>query len=145
MHLFDAYSERLQTLLTRLDYGGIALLIAGSTFPPIVYGFACNPVPKFVYMAAISLVCGLSFVFTLLPGTDSPQYRNIRGFLFILVGLFAGVPIVQAAASKDPNIILNTCYWVAGGLIYILGALMYVARVPERFAPGKFDFFVLCV
>jgi len=87
MHLFDAYSEKLQTFLTRLDYGGIALLIAGSAFPPVVYGFACNPIPKYTYITIISLVCGSSFILTLLPGTDSPKYRNLRGFFFILVGI----------------------------------------------------------
>lgn len=87
MHLFDAYSEKLQTFLTRLDYGGIALLIAGSTFPPVVYGFACNPIPKYIYITIISLACGTSFILTLLPGTESPKYRNLRGFLFILVGI----------------------------------------------------------
>ena len=26
-----------------------------------------------------------------------------------------------------------------GGLVYIIGASLYVARIPERFKPGKFD------
>jgi len=57
--------------------------------------------------------------------------------------MFAGVPLIQATISSDPNIILNIQYWFIGGVIYLLGAFMYVARIPERFAPGKFDFFVV--
>ncbi len=43
--------------------------------------------------------------------------------------------------------------WVlASGSLYVLGALTYASRIPERFLPGKFDFwgqshqlFHLCV
>jgi len=83
-----------------------------------------------------------------------PKYRRLRGFLFIFIGLFAGVPALHASLSKysffvkikksDPNIHMNLIYWALGGAIYIAGALIYVARIPERFAPGKFDFFVFC-
>lgn len=145
LHLFDAYSEKLQSFLTRLDYGGISLLIAGSTFPPVIYGFACNPITKYTYITVISIACAASFIFTLLPGTDSPNCRKFRGLLFVFVGLLAGAPVIQGAASTDPNVILNTQYWLGGGLIYLLGALMYIARIPERFAPGKFDFFVFFI
>ena len=31
-------------------------------------------------------------------------------------------------------------YLVLSGALYIVGAGLYVARVPERFAPGRFDF-----
>ena len=32
-------------------------------------------------------------------------------------------------------------FWVfgVGGLIYIAGACIYIARIPERFRPGTFD------
>ncbi|MDR3548269.1 MAG: hemolysin III family protein [Candidatus Pacebacteria bacterium] len=37
---------------------------------------------------------------------------------------------------------LDLSCWVAGALIYLFGAVLYIARIPERFAPGRFDFFV---
>ena len=141
-HLFSAYSENAQAFLSRLDYGGISLLIAGSTFPPVIYGFACNSIPKFIYLTFITVACLGAFITTLIPGADTPKYRRLRGFLFIFVGLCAGVPAVQASITNDPNIIINLYNWVVGGAIYIIGALIYVARIPERFAPGKFDYIV---
>jgi adiponectin receptor len=42
-HLFHCYNEKLFNLLSRFDYSGIAILICGSTYPPIIYGFACTP------------------------------------------------------------------------------------------------------
>lgn len=41
-HLFSAYSKKLDNILNRLDYAGIAVLIAGSCFPIYYYMFACS-------------------------------------------------------------------------------------------------------
>jgi len=141
-HLFCAYGRKVQALLSRLDYGGISLLIAGSAFPPVAYGFACNPIPRISYLIIISSTCAAAFAMTLMPGADAPKYRKMRGFLFIFVGLFAGVPTVHSVIINDPNIIINIDYWAIGGIVYITGALIYVARIPERFSPGTFDFIV---
>jgi adiponectin receptor len=141
-HLFNVYNEKFQTFLSRLDYGGISFLIAGSAFPPVIYGFACNPLPKIFYSTIISTTCLTAFILTLMPGADLPKYRRMRGFLFIFVGLFAGVPVIHTSASNDPNILLYGFYFALGGAIYVTGALIYVARIPERFAPGTFDFIV---
>lgn len=32
--------------------------------------------------------------------------------------------------------------WGIGGAIYILGAILYMCRFPEKWYPNKFDFFV---
>jgi hypothetical protein len=32
--------------------------------------------------------------------------------------------------------------WAVGGVTYIVGAIIYMARVPERWFPNRFDFFV---
>eukprot|EP00826_Nyctotherus_ovalis_P013041 TRINITY_DN1348_c0_g1_i5.p1 TRINITY_DN1348_c0_g1~~TRINITY_DN1348_c0_g1_i5.p1 ORF type:complete len:192 (+),score=23.67 TRINITY_DN1348_c0_g1_i5:406-981(+) len=139
-HLFSAYGNKLQAFLSRLDYGGISLLIAGSAFPPVIYGFACNPIPRIFYILVVSTTCIAAFVTTLMPGAETSKYRRMRGFLFIFVGLFAGVPAVHAAIASDPNVIISIGYWAVGGAVYIAGALIYVARIPERLSPGTFDF-----
>ena len=38
-HLFACHSEECHSTLSRLDYGGIVILIGGSTIPPYIYGF----------------------------------------------------------------------------------------------------------
>lgn len=40
-HLFYVKSYKASSLLSRMDYAGISILIAGSTFPPHYYGFYC--------------------------------------------------------------------------------------------------------
>lgn len=32
-------------------------------------------------------------------------------------------------------------FLVCGGALYILGACLYMARIPERLSPGTFDYF----
>jgi adiponectin receptor len=41
-HLCLAFNERVINFLSRLDYAGISLLIAGSCYPPYYYFFYCN-------------------------------------------------------------------------------------------------------
>ena len=141
-HLFCVHSQKVQSWLSRFDYSGIAILITGSSFPPLVYGYACSPGFKYTYLILISSFCIIAFVVTLLPNTDKPEYRKLRGFLFIIVGLMAGIPGIHAGITSNPEILVRLFFWALGGAIYVGGALLYVARIPERFAPGKFDFFV---
>lgn len=96
-HLFNALSPAAQTILSRLDYGAVALLIFGSSIPPIVYGFACDKTLMFTYMAITSFFCLLTFVVNMLPSADKPKYRWLRGTLFVIVGLLAGATPAHAA------------------------------------------------
>ena len=41
-HLFSVHSEKYFQLLSRLDYGGISLLILGSCYPPYYYYLFCK-------------------------------------------------------------------------------------------------------
>ncbi|MFM7851751.1 MAG: hemolysin III family protein [Flammeovirgaceae bacterium] len=40
-HLCFIRSEIILKVLSRLDYGGISILIMGTAYPPIMYIFAC--------------------------------------------------------------------------------------------------------
>jgi adiponectin receptor len=41
-HLMYVRSENTQKMLSRLDYGGISVLIFGTTIPVIIYAFPCQ-------------------------------------------------------------------------------------------------------
>lgn len=129
--------------MSRFDYSGIAILIAGSTYPPIVYGFACSFGLKLMYIILISTSCIFTFIITILPNSEGPAYRKVRGILFIVVGLLAGVIPVHAAITNNPDILIRLFYWALGGIVYVAGGMIYVARMPERCWPGRFDYIVL--
>lgn len=35
---------------------------------------------------------------------------------------------------------MSVSLWILGGAIYIAGACIYILRMPEKIAPGKFDY-----
>lgn len=45
-HLFFVYSPNASSLLARLDYAGITILIFGSAMPATNYLYACNEVAR---------------------------------------------------------------------------------------------------
>lgn len=55
----------------------------------------------------------------------------------------AGVPafIMVFNFREGEMLVKDPFNYALGGIIYILGAAMYVIRVPERFLPGRFDIF----
>ena len=115
-------------------------MIAGSAFPPIVYGFACYTADQTIYLTSISVSCLCALIMTFLPKADQPKYRKFRGFVFLLVGLLAGLPMFHAWTLGTPH--MDKLFWIAGGICYLIGASLYVSRFPERFFPGSFDYFV---
>jgi len=146
-HLMFIKSEKISTILSRLDYGGISILIAGSSYPPIYYAYACEPVIKerIILMTIISVSCFICFTVTMMPKFDQPKYRPCRGMMFIILGVSAGVPFTYFYIQKptDTGKFLlpefDISPWIYGGLMYIGGAVLYVTRTPERFFPRKFD------
>jgi adiponectin receptor len=83
-----------------MDYGGVNILTLGSTFPPIVYGFACYPYIMILYLSISTFFCVSSFVITLIPGGDQPAFRKLRGILFVVVGLIAGASPLHSAIAQ---------------------------------------------
>lgn len=95
-HLFHIHSQTAAEIFSRLDYGGICILIMGSSYPPILYPFACRPVfeARNLFLALITSTCAAAFVVTMMPSMNQPKYRAFRGFLFIILGLSAAAPLI---------------------------------------------------
>lgn len=49
-HLFNAYDQKVNEILNKLDFGGIAILIVGSCYPPNYYVFYCHFSKLFLYI-----------------------------------------------------------------------------------------------
>lgn len=52
-HWFSCWNEKVNNYLSRLDYGGISFLIAGSCMPPYFYSFYCEETIMFAYAYSI--------------------------------------------------------------------------------------------
>ena len=59
--------------------------------------------------------------------------------MYIILGLGAGA-IFFIFMAMEPYITANRGWvYALGGYIYIQGAIIYMLKCPERWAPGKFD------
>jgi adiponectin receptor len=85
----------------------------------------------------MSILC---FVTTLIKQFDKPKFRPIRALMFVLAGLSIIVTFIVIRVWPNENKVETDLYFYAlGGAIYIIGAGIYTARVPERCKPGTFD------
>lgn len=141
-HTVCCHSEHVSRLFCKLDYVGISLLTVGSFVPWIYYGFYCDRTPKMVYLTIISVLGIGTIVVTMLDKFSEPALRPVRALLFVCLGGFGLVPtlhfLLQSGWSTGMTEASIHRVIIMGGL-YILGAVLYGCRIPERFLPGKFD------
>eukprot|EP00457_Paulinella_chromatophora_P004514 gb/GEZN01004526.1/.p1 GENE.gb/GEZN01004526.1/~~gb/GEZN01004526.1/.p1 ORF type:complete len:590 (-),score=43.54 gb/GEZN01004526.1/:182-1897(-) len=137
-HLFLAVSQQAFSLFQTLDYAGIVLLIGGSTFPVIYYGFFCRPLLQGLYLSFLTSLCILVFTVLLLPRFKDEEYRLYKVGLFVSQALsgVCGVFHFMLLEGEVPTIFW---YLLAMGTLYLSGAAIYLLRCPESCVPGKFD------
>ncbi|PWN32913.1 HlyIII-domain-containing protein [Meira miltonrushii] len=143
-HTLHCHSEKVSKSYNKLDYIGIVAMIVGSFLPMIHYGFHCHPNLQLLYSVMIVTLGGAAAYTVLAQKFSSPAYRPIRTSVFIALGLSAIFPVTHILAMYGHETVTRTMglhYLVAGGALYIVGACMYMARIPERFSPGTFDLF----
>lgn len=145
-HLFGVYSEKLYKILSKLDYGGILFLIAGSCYPPYYFFYYCEPTFQKIYLSFITIFSICVFIYSLTPSFTNKSHRKIRGTIFLTIGISTAFPILHLAFfgkstvdgfKKQPKLF----YWYFGGISYVLGGLIYTLRVPEKYVKNKFDYF----
>ncbi|KAL6867418.1 hypothetical protein ACP4OV_015442 [Aristida adscensionis] len=140
-HLLSCHSRRMAYIMLRLDYAGIAALIATSFYPPVYYSFMCYPFFCNLYLSFITILGVATIAVSLLPVFQNPEFRTIRACLFFGMGASGVIPVFHKLILfwHQPEALHTTGYEVLMGLFYGLGALVYATRVPERWMPGKFD------
>jgi len=141
-HTVCCHSEKVSNLFSKLDYAGIALLTVGSFIPWIYYGFYCQFTEKVVYLTCISILGICVIIVTMLDRFNTSAYRWVRAVLFIGLGGFGFVPTLHLILQSGWNEALvegGISWLVLMAFLYITGAVLYGARIPERFLPGKFD------
>jgi len=145
-HLFNCHSRALNDALLLLDYVGISVLIAGSFFPPIFYGFFCSPNLLKFYLCAVSVISVSSAVVGVYSGLNpSVFWRWARVLCYSANACFGMLPCghlalrwVAGEQSWGPAI----AYITAMLSIYGLGTCIYTFQFPEKYFPGRFDYFL---
>ena len=144
-HLFGLMNAKYFNVLNRFDYGGISLLISGSCYPPYYYFFYYSIKYRNIYLIFITTFGVGTFLYSLTDDFNKPQRRTLRGILFLIFGLSAGVPILHMAffgytiEGYNPDAIFIN--WYLGGISYVVGTFFYILRFPEKSFPRIFDYF----
>jgi len=140
-HLLACHSKRFNLFFWRLDYAGISLMIVCSFYAPIYYVFFCNPYIRLFYLTSISVLGVLAMMTLLAPSLSSPRFRPFRASLFLSMGFSGVIPAVHALVSHWDHwhVLVALGYELVTAILYAIGAVFYVARIPERWKPGAFD------
>ena len=144
-HAIKIISPIIYNISHRFDHGGISLLISGSCFPPYYYFFYYENKFKYFYLLEISILGLGIFLYSILSSEFSKPYkRTFRGILFLIFGICTGIPVIHMTFFGNS---INGYYsgiklknWYIGGISYIIGALLYILRFPEKIFQGKFDY-----
>lgn len=140
--LVYCHSEGVSRLFSKLDYSGIALLIMGSFVPWLYYSFYCNPQPCFIYLIVICVLGIAAIIVSQWDMFATPQYRGVRAGVFLGLGLSGIIPTLHYVISEGflKAATIGQIGWLMlMASLYITGAALYAARIPERFFPGKCD------
>ncbi|XP_062339618.1 adiponectin receptor protein 2 [Osmerus eperlanus] len=141
-HTVYCHSEGVSRVFSKLDYSGIAFLIMGSFVPWLYYSFYCSPQPCFIYLIVVCILGLAAITVSQCDFFATPQYRGVRAGVFVGLGLSGVVPSLHFVISE--GFLRATTMGQMGWLLlmatlYITGACLYAARIPERFFPGKCD------
>lgn len=143
-HLMFVVSRRTYMVLSRLDYAGITILIAGSFYPMIYYSFYCHPWILRTYLTTISVMAAITFTVSLIPAFGTPKYLVARTCIFLSLGFFGVIPVghlIWHFGLFDPHVTVMLGPLLLMGLLYTSGAIIYATKFPERLYPGRFDVF----
>ncbi|KAK2767833.1 hypothetical protein FQN54_003994 [Arachnomyces sp. PD_36] len=141
-HTISNHSPFVARIGNAFDYVGIVGLITGSFIPSIYYGFYCAPQLQTLYWTMISVIgLGCSAV-SVIPWFRKPEWRPFRAGMFVSMGMSAIFPVCHGLMMygfAQMRMQIGLDWMLLQGFLYILGAGIYAARVPERIWPGKFD------
>ena len=144
-HSFLCCSQRVRTILQTIDYCGISILISGSYFPVSYYPFYNYSQSLRFHLAVVIIINVLNVSVMITPTFRQPKYRAVRAASFTCVACYAFIPlyhIYTLDGFANPIFSVMKWYIVGMGASYILGAILYGSRFPEKYWPGSFDFVV---
>ncbi|KAM4646006.1 adiponectin receptor protein 1 isoform 4-T4 [Amazona ochrocephala] len=102
--------------------------------------------PRLIYL---SIVCVLGISAIIVAQWDrfaTPKHRQTRAGVFLGLGLSGVVPTMHFTIAEGfvkATTVGQMGWFFLMAVMYITGAGLYAARIPERFFPGKFDIWLI--
>lgn len=140
-HALLCHSEAVFRLFAKFDYCGVILLNATSYFLWIYYSFYCLRLHRLFYVIFSATLSFIGIGVVIQDKFCEPRYMTFRACVFMTLGLisvFPGVHFITFESFRTPA--TSSITWMLTmAVCYLLGGLVYAAKIPERYFPGKFD------
>eukprot|EP00758_Cryptobia_borreli_P018005 Tbor_TRINITY_DN6307_c0_g1::TRINITY_DN6307_c0_g1_i1::g.17817::m.17817/K07297/ADIPOR; adiponectin receptor len=140
-HLFTGHhSERVYSRMLMMDYFGITCLIIGSFYPLCYFAFSCEPMWRWIYMGIITSLGSMGLVGPFFDFFHQNSFDVFRLGLFICtggVGIFPLFHVRYIMPAAQSTIVVQGIALML--LMYLIGVIVYILKIPERLCPGRFD------
>lgn len=142
MHTMNSISH--PGLLERyacVDYTGISLLVGASIMTLEYTAFYCEPVSRWAYMT-LTACLGIGGVY--LPWNPTFNRKDlawVRVLFYVTLAMTSFFPFGQLVATHGLE--YTSAFYapvIKSMLVYLIGAIIYASKVPERWLPGFFDY-----
>ncbi|KAF2481067.1 hemolysin-III related-domain-containing protein [Neohortaea acidophila] len=141
-HAMNSISN--QTLMERfacVDYTGISLLVAASIMTTEYTAFYCEPRSRWIYISATMALGTAGTILPWHPTFNRADMNWARVGFYCTLAATGFVPVLQLTYQRGWA---ATAFFYApisrSILVYLGGALLYAAKLPERCKPGFFDY-----
>ncbi|XP_054165789.1 adiponectin receptor protein-like [Oppia nitens] len=139
-HTCKCHSPGVCHVFHALDFCGISLQIICSMIPCFYYGFYTQYMKWFyIYTGAGTTLFCVALTISLYPKFATPVYKPLRALVFLVFGLSNVVPGLHLYYILEPQFMYCWSLVVLQGMVYVLGAVIYALRIPEKYFPGKCD------
>ncbi|KIN05001.1 hypothetical protein OIDMADRAFT_101848 [Oidiodendron maius Zn] len=143
-HTLMNHSFSLSHLFLSLDLVGIVVHILGNFVSGIYVIFYCEPTLQRLYWTMIITLCSAMILLTVNSKLQGKSWRTFRVCTFVATALSGFAPLIHGVLYFGFSHMVRHSgmpYYLAEGLLYVVGALFYAMRIPEAFKPGEFDTF----
>lgn len=143
-HTLACHSNRICTLTCKLDFTGITVLIFGSFYPWLYFTFYKHPYLRCLYGITGTASALATIKMSLSDKFAQAHYRGVRSAIYIAYAMICGVlPVVHFCVMYGLGTLANEFFILRFACMvsaYVIGAIFYSLRVPERHWPGRFDY-----
>lgn len=142
-HTMNSVADiKLISTFACVDYTGISLLIAASIMTTEYTAFYCDPVSRWIYIAATAVLGIGGVILPWHPRFNGQDMAWARVAFYVGLGATGLFPIIQLSMTHGSEFVWEFYSPIAKSLfVYLLGAFVYASKVPERWCPGMFDYF----
>ncbi|TGZ78592.1 HlyIII-domain-containing protein [Ascodesmis nigricans] len=141
-HTMSCHSQHVSARFLKADYLGIVLLNSTCVVTGVWEMYRSSPQQawKWAYTSLMAVVGTATVGMVLLERCQGREWRGVRIAAFIGCGMVGVAPVVQVF-WEGREAATGVRWYLLEGALLLGGAAVYALRVPERFAPGRFDIY----